>query len=57
MMARPHRDYGDALNIHPIKGVKTENLRRLEQWGLLRHLHPIPFGGSDENLSHTIDRS
>jgi arylsulfatase A-like enzyme len=55
VMARPHRDYGDALNVHPIKGVHQENLRRLEQWGLLRRIHPLPFG-SGEHLSDTLDR-
>lgn len=55
MMARPHRDYGDALNVHPTKGVDLAHLKRLEQWGLLRHIHPLPFGSGDY-LSETLDR-
>ena len=55
MMARPHRDYGDALSVHPMKGVDEERLRRLEQWGLLRHLHSLPFG-TGQHISETIDR-
>jgi hypothetical protein len=54
-MRHPHRDYGDALNIHPLKGVSPASLRRLEAWGLLRRIHELPFG-SGEHLSETIDR-
>jgi len=53
LMDQPHRDYGDALNVHPIKDVKPENLKRLEAWGLLRRIHELPFG-SGEHLSDTL---
>ncbi|MBI2192417.1 MAG: sulfatase [Planctomycetes bacterium] len=55
LMSQVQRDYGDALNVHPMKGVRADHLHRLEAWGLMRRIHELPFG-SGKYLSETIGR-